>query len=528
MNKIVFHYRTRRNENKEPTPACAGDFVQLAENIEYLFEFDNKINAKDQRTLNEVEFEFITPQMGVLCFSNFVGIIDICGVRLEVQSTKLGSSGTSALLEEISLLSSALVFGWRSPAAFATSNSHISSAPIPFHQLQFLRDVTLNRSTGQRLQDYFSIVERSPTRNFRMDREVTSSEKAKSFDWRALTDVFKHPERLGKVRQADPLAGHPLSKALRIGNPPQEHFPISVSTSSRKLSYDTLENRFIKHFMNEALSIVYRLLDKKNIHSQMKADCREIASILETIIRSDFLQDVGALTMFSGPTQSLSKCDGYKDLFDLWLQMGSHQSLPSSPDQIERLLQGKDVALLYEYWVFLKVLAAATKAELHKNFPIKVTRNELGEHLDRGLTVILSEEVSVAFNPSYVRSKGDVYSTPLRPDVILSVNGIRYAFDAKYRLQWQTATEDSQNDDATYIRADLYKMHTYRDAITKLKAAFVVYPGTEFVFFERNIGRHSDLQYVKTMDGVGAIPLRPEHTHNSPLDLLISTLLGAS
>lgn len=528
MNIIVFHYRARRHENKESIPAFAGERIQLAENIEYLLEFNNKIDARDQGALNEAGFEFITPQMGVLCFSNFVGVINICGVRLEVQSSKLGHGGTSALLEEISLLSSALVFGWRSPASFATSSSLSSNAPIPFHQLQFLRDVILKRSAGQRLQDYFSIVERNPIRHFRMHREVINSEKAKSFDWRALTDVFKHSERLGKVRQADPLAGHPLSKALRIGNPPQEHFPFRVSTSSRQLSYDTLENRFVKHFLSEALSIVYRLLDKKNIHTQMKTDCREMAAILEMIIRSDFLQDVSALTVFSGPTQSLSKCDGYKDLFDLWLQMGSHQSLPTSHTQIERLLQGKDVALLYEYWVFLNVLAAATEAESHKKFAVKVTRNELGEHLDRGITVILSDQVTVAFNPSYIRSKGDVYSTPLRPDVILSVNGTRYAFDAKYKLQWQTAIEDVQNDDATYIRADLYKMHTYRDAITKLKAAFVVYPGTEFVFFERNIGRHSDFQDVSTMDGVGAIPLRPECTQNSPLKFIISTLLAAN
>jgi predicted component of viral defense system (DUF524 family) len=204
--------------------------------------------------------------------------------------------------------------------------------------------------------------------------------------------------------------------------------------------------------------------------------------------------------------------------------MESHQSLPSSADQIERLLQGKDVALLYEYWVFLKVLDVATKVESIKKFPVRVTRNELGERLDRGLTVVLSDEVSVAFNPSYTRSNGNVYSTSLRPDVILSANGKRYAFDAKYRLQWQGEIDDTQNDDATFIRSDLYKMHTYRDAITKLKAAFVVYPGTEFVFFERNKVRHLDFQNISNIDGVGAIPLRPD-TQNSSLEILIFHLL---
>ena len=52
-------------------------------------------------------------------------------------------------------------------------------------------------------------------------------------------------------------------------------------------------------------------------------------------------------------------------------------------------------------------------------------------------------------------------------------------------------------------------MHTYRDAIAGLKTAFVVYPGTEFVFFERSGVRRTDPTTVALADGVGAVPLRP-------------------
>ncbi|WP_273627309.1 nuclease domain-containing protein, partial [Pseudomonas aeruginosa] len=71
----------------------------------------------------------------------------------------------------------------------------------------------------------------------------------------------------------------------------------------------------------------------------------------------------------------------------------------------------------------------------------------------------------------------------------MTLNGARFAFDAKYRLHWLTSLEDAQDDEASFVRADMYKMHTYRDAITDMKAAFVVYPGTEFVFCERGGGR---------------------------------------
>jgi len=52
-------------------------------------------------------------------------------------------------------------------------------------------------------------------------------------------------------------------------------------------------------------------------------------------------------------------------------------------------------------------------------------------------------------------------------------------------------------------------MHTYRDAISGIQAAFVVYPGTEFVFFERTRNRLTDPSAITQGDGVGAVPLRP-------------------
>ena len=52
-------------------------------------------------------------------------------------------------------------------------------------------------------------------------------------------------------------------------------------------------------------------------------------------------------------------------------------------------------------------------------------------------------------------------------------------------------------------------MHTYRDAITDMRSAFVVYPGTQFVFFERSGAKRSTPTAVAMTDGVGAVPLRP-------------------
>ena len=524
MNKIAFSYRPRRDN--ETFEAFVGEVIDLVENIEYVIEFSLPLSAAEKGALMEVGYDPITDKTGVLAFRNFVGTAIFSGVKLRVISTKLGETGVSDLLEEVSRLSSSLVFGWGAPSGFATIASDKKQPPIPYHQLQFLRDIILRRHPGQRLQDFFFIVERNPTRRFLQERPVVPIERARSFDARSANEVFNHPERLIALDASSTVSGSPLASALQMGCPPVEHYPTRVSVPARRLSYDTPENRFIKHFLGECLTIVYRLLDEPSIHPQMNIDCRVMTSILEATIRSPFFSEVDALTAFAGPTQALAKGDGYKDILDLWLQLESHQALPASESEVERFIQGKDIALLYEYWVFLKVLESVCAVINVSPVEVNISRHDLGEALSRGLVVSLSAAIVVAFNPSYSRSKKSAYSTPLRPDVVVTLNGARYAFDAKYRLQWSATINDSVNNDATFIREDLYKMHTYRDAVSELKAAFVVYPGSDFMFYERGGEVRCDPVSISVFDGVGAIPARPGSADSSALKDLMRNLIN--
>src|SRR5690606_2364996 len=50
------------------------------------------------------------------------------------------------------------------------------------------------------------------------------------------------------------------------------------------------------------------------------------------------------------------------------------------------------------------------------------------------------------------------------------------------------------------LRADLLKMHAYKDAIRRSSGAYIIYPGIEE---ERN------LEYHEILPGLGAFPLRP-------------------
>ena len=106
------------------------------------------------------------------------------------------------------------------------------------------------------------------------------------------------------------------------------------------------------------------------------------------------------------------------------------------------------------------------------------------------------------------------YSVPLRPDFTWKRGGqAEVVFDAKFRLErLDVAGEDDDSPETTAKRADLYKMHTYRDALG-VRAAVAVYPGTESVFYGSGKQRRSNFTLhdllLGDLAGIGASPKVP-------------------
>jgi len=110
------------------------------------------------------------------------------------------------------------------------------------------------------------------------------------------------------------------------------------------------------------------------------------------------------------------------------------------------------------------------------------------------------------------------YSILIRPDKAYGANDeVWVHFDAKYRVEGLTnlfgkdpTSEEEENslldeEDAPEIRlgtkrADLLKMHAYRDAIQRSAGAYVIYPGTEIEQLH---------MFHELLPGLGAFALRP-------------------
>lgn len=507
---VAFRYWPRKGM-QTVLSAHSGATIQLEEQIEHVVSFPRPISDVDLRRLETLGAEMVQPNLAILSLRNFVGRAALAGVEIEVVSTKLGPEGVSRLLQEISEISSSIIFGWRTPLAFLAAADESSRSPVPYHQLQFLRHLMISESPGARLQDWLGVIERNPTRRFEPERPVVPLNRVRRLDHRAMRSVFTRLERLVPVPATASVANNRLAEKLSFGSPPKPHFPATVAAPRGRLSFDTPENRFAKHVVGECLALVYRFVDHPKLHGELKHDCRQMLGILEEFAALPFVAEAGQLTAFHAPSQALAKADGYRELFAFWGDLTEHVSLPTGNTQVQRLLEGRDVATLYEYWVFTKIVECIVAITgLKPSAAPLIQRDELGESLSLGLTTAIGTKIVACYNRTYRRSNGTAYSTPLRPDVVVQVGDTLHAFDAKYRLvRFEVSDTDADEDAITYKRADLYKMHAYRDAINGLHTATVVYPGTEFVFFQRNGLKQDDPLGIVICDGVGAVPLRP-------------------
>ena len=112
---------------------------------------------------------------------------------------------------------------------------------------------------------------------------------------------------------------------------------------------------------------------------------------------------------------------------------------------------------------------------------------------------------------------------------MLKLGDALHLFDAKFRVdRWDIPGDESQQeleaieaDDRAGVaskgwwkNADIHKMHAYKDALrsggAKAATVWVLYPGSEFVFYDEGGAKLSSPQDLgPASSGVGAIPATP-------------------
>ncbi|MGI6539523.1 MAG: DUF2357 domain-containing protein [Bacillota bacterium] len=488
-----------------------------------------------------------TPGLFQLNLVNCVGRLRLGPVELDVECAKLTSSQFRAMIDDVSGYLAQLPFSHKG-AGSSYERAAEPGRPIDYHVLVYISSLL----RANLLQSAVACIAADPHVSFVKERQRVRVEQARRADSVTVRDICANPRRFEPIRPGSTLAASALCARLE-GKPLARHFPGTVVSSAMIPIVDNPENQFVRHVLESMQLVASSLASFEGCTSDIRAEARRVHHELERLLAYDLFHEVSPPHALNLSSQVLQRRAGYREMLTYHSQM-SLPPTPAWPYDIKEILELKDAATLYEYWVFIQVCnvvqdlvrtrpnqasaadvafdanaiaAMDARVGVGESLGAQMNCDRLGARLARGIRVQFPGEIEVSYNRGF---RG--YSGWFRPDVTLITPVGMWVFDAKFRFDRQSESDLSAKAD------DIHKMHTYRDALPKCRGAYAVYPGDAAIMYSSpasacptdvnpSVAGRGGIGSVanRVTDGVGAIPLRP-CSDVSSLSSVIRSLLS--
>jgi predicted component of viral defense system (DUF524 family) len=489
--------------------------------------------------------ERISDDVLLLDFGNAVGFFDVPGLgRIEVVSGKWNQSDFDSMLAELTDVAAGLPFAATNTAALPYDRSVAAQDDVLYHMFVYIRHALSDAPVGsERLLPALRHVLRDPYRRFERTRRDVAIDQVRSLDATSLVSIATGTGGFSRV------SPHHVRTAADLYSL-RGYLPVRVDERHIVSTADTPENRFVKAFLASMGGVIDKVregsrgLGSSSFAARIARECDRLDTLLGLIVQHPLWREVGPMVHLPASSPVLQRRRGYRQVYRHFAQMRLATRIPLDPSLVRDLLEVKDIALLYEIWTYFIVANELTTL-------LGPSERAGGPHVDPWqVTVRWDIETAwpdgtrLLYNPRFSRAGGlqHSFSVPLRPDITLHIphgpNAGLHLLDAKFKvdkLSEVMPNADQRDDEAsveadertgTFKRGDLYKMHTYRDAITGANSVWILYPGTETRFFSVAGGVATSWRSLPTsLDGVGAIPLVPGTASRDALRAVLEHLV---
>lgn len=468
---------------------------------------------------------------GIINFSNDIGdsefIIDLdeheyLRFTMEVFPEKISyQEDYKAIVQDVTTELYSLIFDFLKTTYQGFNQGDVrSSSPVEFFAI-------ISRVYGRFLKSIDKIIQ-EPHHVLHSESQVVPAFQAKRSNNASIRWLNRHPDYVIKGEK-----GWRMDKILTV---------------RKHVSCDTRENRLTRFMI---WSVVQRLKDFRKRYVKLWRNndpliLDRIDSMINQLnqrINGSFLKEVTASGESVGLSLVFMMAPGYRDLYKNYIMMERGLNLTSD---IFRL-SVKDLAVLYEYWCFIKLNSLLKRRyELVSQDVIRTEGNKLFTTLVKGgrsqvryRNPANGERIVLSYNSS----ASGLPTVPQKPDNVLSLikNNIdgtdvtcKYIFDAKYKLDPAVPSSYYYNCVSQIPgpkEEDINTMHRYRDAIVSegrqdffertMFGAYVLFPYSD----EEKYRNH---KFYKSIDkvNIGGLPFLPSAT--SLVEQKLDELVAAS
>jgi len=465
---------------------------------------------------------------------------------VRVLPSRLTMERWEQMLEDIRTVSEDLLFQLQSPAyerAKPRSRQSESSA---------LRDYHLIKGIQPQLANVMMNIRRNPHRKLKEVHQQVLLHDVRQFS----SDIVPVP---GPVLEMDMLKSIPHLAQL----------PQSWVVSEQILTYDTYENRLLKHFLWQQLfPRIIQIQEKASSEIKRREQSRkdkirqgwdedETGKIkaLETVLQDcqsmanqciawgsePFLLNVGHLHFPQEPTQVLQKNPFYNRFYHIYLNLQKELGYYIDTEKFIAKIATRKVSELYETWsifvmtsVTMQLLLKSGYRVISSNGFYEVDNEQFQIDVDRRANIELlkgNKLVRIRYEPLYPQAasttRGTVSIAQNRrtPDLGMEIwqndkcEGI-IIFDAKYKTENDGSKQKYLDDDldkmSDYIYAVRWKTPDQRTRPVQIvKSAYILYPG--------NVLEH-DAEFPER----GALPFIPNNLQSREVIRAIKDILTSS
>ena len=501
--------------------------VNLCEWDRYFFKFYNP-NIPDEFNKLPASWEWLGYSSGIftLRFKNASGRTRLGGLSLFIANRKLDETRYQALLNYLGDQYADLLFSFGSGVGFTHQRNGTGGRHLAYAEWLFLRGLLKQEHD---LNASLNAIFANPHRRLHRESYAVSPDQVRRINPQALIAGLSAAGVLAALPLNHPLAATPLGRFLKING--QAFFPQTIQEERIETSYDTPENRFVKYFLEDLQNRLKYIADtfaqgkSSYLHPEL---CEEVARLRLVVcsgLEHPLWREVGRLRMVPSGSMVLQRQEGYRQLFHFYALLQLLGRYDYALPALEDLLELKDTATLYEYWCFFQVKQVLDNF-LHLRQITSLVKEDggLSQSLQEALCLHYDGNITLCFSRRFSGSKGsdqpllpnsyhvnESYSFDFYPDIAIGFAGRWLLLDAKNKGENGFYGEEENGVISKFKDEDIYKMHTYRDALTEAVGAFILYPGNESAFYPVQ----TDGSFFS---GVGALPLRPGSDGVSSVD----------
>lgn len=476
---------------------------------------------------------------------------EIAKVSLEIKSVKADyRTDYRKMLEDITAYYTDLVLMQGSPVTQKLEIDNDTPQQTLYQRYAFVRSIVESLA----FQEAINKIVASPVRKWEETIVERNVSNVKRLSRRNMHQIASSCDRIPVYNGDEMGLPHGLNSV-----------PRTLTVAYKRDTLDNQENQFVKFVLRSFGSFCSELRGKKNANDRLKAEIDKTMDVLNGHLSALFFKQVSMPSQLNLNSPVLQRKEGYREILQAWLMFDLAAKLSWKGGDNVYEAGKRNVAVLYEYWVFFKLLEVISRVfeidPVSINKLVKTDSDQINLEIQQGRMTMIEGEydagkrkfnVRFYYNRTFAHTreeedlhKSGSWTMNMRPDYTLSIwpgeIGMDQAeredlivhihFDAKYRVnRIDLGTDDSvseeqmsedllkeksEQEEGIYKRADLLKMHAYKDAIRRTGGAYILYPGT----IQRRLRGFHEI-----IPGLGAFCLTPSNYDEELIELQVFLL----